>query len=277
VHLAEAGEHLGGRVTRESRLPGLSAWARVRDYRLNQLNKLQNVEMLRGSRVTAGEVLEFGATRVIIATGSRWRRDGIGRANSRPIRGFDAAHSVFTPDELLDGMRVMSPVVVFDDDHYYLGAVLAEKLRSDGLDVTLVTPADRVSAWTVNTLEQHAIQKRVLDLGIEVLANRSIIEFDGSAITLECTYTGRRGIVPAAAVVTVTSRLPNDELAQSLDDLADAVSAAGIVSITSIGDCLAPSTIAAAVYAGHRHAREFDYPLTDAVAFQREPPDANSK
>jgi dimethylamine/trimethylamine dehydrogenase len=62
-----------------------------------------------------------------------------------------------------------------------------------------------------------------------------------------------------------------------LDDLADAVSAAGIVSITSIGDCLAPSTIAAAVYAGHRHAREFDYPLTDAVAFQREPPDANSK
>jgi dimethylamine/trimethylamine dehydrogenase len=277
VHLAEAGEHLGGRVTRESRLPGLSAWARVRDYRLNQLNKLQNVEMLLGSRVTAGEVLEFGATRVIIATGSRWRRDGIGRANSRPIRGFDAAHSVFTPDELLDGMRVMSPVVVFDDDHYYLGAVLAEKLRSDGLDVTLVTPADRVSAWTVNTLEQHAIQKRVLDLGIEVLANRSIIEFDGSAITLECTYTGRRGIVPAAAVVTVTSRLPNDELAQSLDDLADAVSAAGIVSITSIGDCLAPSTIAAAVYAGHRHAREFDYPLTDAVAFQREPPDANSK
>jgi hypothetical protein len=129
--------------------------------------------MLRGSRVTAGEVLEFGATRVVMATGSHWQRDDIGRANSRPIRGFDAAHSVFTPDELLDGMRVMSPVVVFDDDHCYLGAVLAEKLRLDGLDVTLVTPADRVSAWTVNTLEQHAIQKRVLDLRIEVRANRT--------------------------------------------------------------------------------------------------------
>src|SRR6266446_1328048 len=177
VHLAEASEQLGGRVTLESRFPGLSAWARVRDYRLNQLNKLQNVEMLRGSRVTAGEVLEFGATRVVIATGSRWRRDGIGRANSRPIHGFDAAHGVFTPDELLDGLAVAEPVVVFDDDHYYLGSVLAEKLRLDGLNVTLVTPADRVSAWTVNTLEQHAIQKRVLDFGIGVHVNRNIIEF----------------------------------------------------------------------------------------------------
>jgi dimethylamine/trimethylamine dehydrogenase len=273
VHLAEASEHLGGRVTRESRLPGLSAWARVRDYRLNQLNKLQNVELLRGSRVTAGEVLEFGATRVIIAAGSLWRRDGVGRANSRPIRGFDAQHSVLTPDELMDGLPITGPVVVFDDDHYYLGAVLAEKLRQDGLEVTLVTPADRVSAWTVNTLEQHAIQKRVLGLGIGVHVNRNIVEFDGSGVVLECTYTELQSTMRAASVVTVTSRLPNDELAQSFDGMPEAIRAAGIISVTSIGDCLAPGTIAAAVYAGHRQAREFDRPPTDDAAFQRELPD----
>jgi len=277
VHLAEASEQLGGRVTLESRFPGLSAWARVRDYRLNQLNKLQNVEMLRGSRVTAGEVLEFGATRVVIATGSRWRRDGIGRANSRPIHGFDAAHGVFTPDELLDGLAVAEPVVVFDDDHYYLGSVLAEKLRLDGLNVTLVTPADRVSAWTVNTLEQHAIQKRVLGLGIEVCVNRNIVEFDGTSVVLECTYTERQSTMPAASVVTVTSRLPNDELAQSLGDMPESIGAAGIVSITSIGDCLAPGTIAAAVYAGHRYAREFDRPPTDETVFRRELPDMSRR
>jgi dimethylamine/trimethylamine dehydrogenase len=273
VHLAEASEQLGGRVTREARLPGLSAWARVRDYRLNQLQKLQNVHMLRGSRVTAGEVLEFGASRVIIATGSRWRHDGIGRANSLPIRGFAAAHSVFTPDELLDGALLTGPVVLFDDDHYYLGAVLAEKLRSEGLSVTLVTPADRVSAWTVNTLEQHAVQKRVLELGIEVCMNRNIVAFDGCGVVLECTYTGRQTALPAASVVTVTSRLPDEELAQSLNESSGATAAAGIVSITSIGDCFAPSTIAAAVYAGHRHAREFDRQPSDEAAFQRELPD----
>ena len=46
-------------------------------------------ELLRGSRVTADEVLEFGATRIVIATGSRWRRDGVGRANAHAIPGFD--------------------------------------------------------------------------------------------------------------------------------------------------------------------------------------------
>jgi dimethylamine/trimethylamine dehydrogenase len=70
-----------------------------------------------------------------------------------------------------------------------------------------------------------------------------------------------------------TSRLPNDELAQALGGMPEAISAAGIVTITSIGDCFAPSTIAAAVYAGHRHAREFDWPPTDAAAFRRELPD----
>jgi dimethylamine/trimethylamine dehydrogenase len=273
VYLAEAGEQLGGRVARESRLPGLAAWSRVRDYRVNQLNKMGNVQILRGSPVAVSEVLELGATRVVIATGSRWRRDGIGRANSGAVPGFDEAHPVFTPDELMDGVIAPGPLVVFDDDHYYLGAVLAEKLRLDGLEVTFVTPADRVSAWTVNTLEQHAIQKRVLELGIDVRTNRNIVEFDGSRIVMECTYTGRQTAMTASAVVTVTSRIPNDELMQSLDRAGDAVAAAGIISITSIGDCLAPSTIAAAVYAGHRYAREFEAPASDEAPFQRELPE----
>jgi len=42
------------------------------------------------------------------------------------------------------------------------------------------------------------------------------------------------------------------------------------VAVTSIGDCWAPGTIAAAVYAGHRHAREFDRRPADEVPFRRE-------
>jgi dimethylamine/trimethylamine dehydrogenase len=125
--------------------------------------------------------------------------------------------------------------------------VLAEKLRLEGLDVTLVTPADRVSAWTVNTLEQHAIQARVLGLGVEVFVSRNIVACDGSKVVLECTYTARQTIVPTASVVTITSRLPDDELAQALNESSGALSAAGIVSVASIGDCFAPGTIAAAV------------------------------
>ena len=121
---------------------------------------------------------------------------------------------------------------MFDDDHYYFGGMLAEKLRADGLEVTLVTPADRASAWTVNTLEQHTIQKHLLELGVAIVSNHNLVEFDGSRATLECTFTGRRSRACAAAsIVTVTSRLPNDALADALDAAPDAVAAAGIASV----------------------------------------------
>jgi dimethylamine/trimethylamine dehydrogenase len=272
VHLAEAAEQLGGRVTRESSLPGLAAWARVREYRLNQLRKMADVEILRGSSVAAEHILEFGARRVVLATGARWRRDGVGRSNSLAIPGLEIAGRTFTPDDVIEGRLPRGATLVFDDDHYYLGGVLAEKLRAHGIEVTLVTPAERASAWTVNTLEQHAIQKRLLELGVEILTNRNLVEFDGESATLECTFTGRRAAVPASSIVTVTSRLPNDDLAVALAAAPEAVAAAGIISVTSIGDCLAPSTIAAAVYAGHRYAREFDWPQSDAVGFKRELP-----
>ena len=269
VHLAEAAEQPGGRVNRESRLPGLAAWARVRDYRLNQLNKLQNVQILRGSRVTASEILEFGAERIVLATGASWRRDGIGRANTRPIPGLDLEHRVLTPDDVMDGVQASGRVVVFDDDHYYIGAIIAEKLRNDGCDVTLITPAERASAWTVNTLEQHAIQKRILDLGIELMLNRNVVEYDGADLAVECIYTGRRTMIASTKIVTVTSRLPNEDLVLALAEIPEKIAEARIVSVASIGDCLAPSTIAAAVYAGHRYAREFELP-DDRALFRRE-------
>jgi dimethylamine/trimethylamine dehydrogenase len=71
-------------------------------------------------------------------------------------------------------------------------------------------------------------------------------------------------------VLLVTMRLPNDSLYQELAADAGRLHDAGIRSLARIGDCLAPSTIAAAVYAGHRYAREADVPPVDGVPFQRE-------
>ncbi len=273
VYLAEAEDHLGGRVTRESRLLGLAAWARVRDYRANRLKRMANVEVLRSSPVTADQILEFGARRVVLATGARWRRDGVGRANTSPIPGLETSAQVFTPDDLMDGkFPQQGAALVFDDDHYYLGGVLAEMLRARGLEVTLVTPAERASAWTVNTLEQHAIQKRLLELGVTIVANHNLVEFDGTRATLACVYTGRRSHLSTPSIVSVTSRVGSDELARALSASSDAVASAGIISVTAIGDCWAPGTIAAAVYAGHRYAREFDRTPSDEVAFDRELP-----
>ena len=88
VVLAEALAELGGRVTRESALPGLSEWARVRDHRVHALRQMPNVEIYRDSRLDAEQVLEFGFAHVCIATGSRWRRDGTGRSSPVAFAGW---------------------------------------------------------------------------------------------------------------------------------------------------------------------------------------------
>ena len=78
VTLAEASGELGGRVTRESRLPGLAEWARVRDYRVSQLRRANNVEIFLQNALTAEEILGLELPHVVVATGARWRRDGAG-------------------------------------------------------------------------------------------------------------------------------------------------------------------------------------------------------
>ena len=40
-------------MTLEARLPGLAEWARVRDWRVGQINKMANVAIYRDNRVTA--------------------------------------------------------------------------------------------------------------------------------------------------------------------------------------------------------------------------------
>lgn len=269
VTLAEAGDELGGRVTRESRLPGLAEWARVRDYRVSQLARMPQVEVYRDSRLSVEHVLEFGFPRVVIATGARWRCDGVGRTNRVPIPGSPAGN-VYTPDDVMDGVPIAGPVVLFDDDHAYLGGVLAEELRSRGLDVTLVTPLAQVSVWTWATLEQFRIQSQLMNAGVGVATCRNVTAIDPNGVELACIYTGARSRIEAASVVLVTARLPDDELFLALESDAEKRADAGIRHLECIGDAHAPSLIAAAVYAGHRYARECDEPVTDEIPFRRE-------
>ena len=261
VTLAEAQRTLGGRVALESALPGLAAWIRVRDWRLGRLAKLPNVAVYLESVVDAAQILEFRADHVVLATGARWRRDGIGRWRETAVPGWDAPW-VVTPDDIMAGGSLPDgPAIVFDDDHYYLGGVIAEALQATGRDVTLVTPANEVSAWTSHTDEQFLIQRRLLDLGVRLETGSAVARVEEGGVILESVHTGSERTLPAAAVVMVTAREPQDALFHELG---------GRVAIERVGDCLAPGTIATAVYSGHRYARELDTQLPEPVGFRRE-------
>ena len=270
VALAEAGTELGGRVARECRLPGLSAWGRVRDYRAGQIGKMSNVNVYRDSKLSADDILEFGFEHVAIAAGATWRRDGIARYNLLPIV-IDAAMPVFTPDDLMDGQRPIGHVVVYDDDHYYMGSVLAELLVQNGNRVTFMTPSAKAAEWSFNTLEQGLIQSRLLELGVEVRVTRAVTEVKAGSVAANCTYTGRVEEIACDAVLMVTSRLPNDNLYTDLMAQEAKWADCGIQSVKAIGDAQAPAAIAWATYAGHRYAEEFDTADTgDALPFKRE-------
>ncbi len=275
VILAEASEVLGGRVYKESRLPGLSEWRRIIDYRETMLKKMAWVKIYPASKLKSLDVIEFSAkdkfgfSHIFMATGATWRRDGVARQHRDPIPGLNKIN-IMTPDDLMDGVSPSGSVVIFDDEHYYMGGVIAEKIRLDGFKVLLVTPAPDISNWTHHTMEQRRIQARLLELGVELVTQKNLVSVNSKEVELACVFTDRRIRHECKTLVLVTERLPNNELYHALNARQETLKDAGIKTLQCIGDCFAPGIIAASIHSGHLAAREFEEDISGEVPFLRE-------
>lgn len=242
VTLAEGTRVLGGRVTRESTLPGLATWARVRDWRVTMLDKLPNVQVFRESAMSADDIAELNPDHVVLATGAKWRRDGVGVVGMAPA-DFPKA---LTPDDIFAGVAVKGPVVIYDDEHYFMAGALAEKLAVAGHQVTLVTPYPQVSGWTVYTDEQGFVQERLVGLEVQIVPQHGLTAQGDGSVRIVCGTTQRARDLACETLVLVTGRMPNDGLWHDLKDRPN---------VARVGDCLQPSSIADAVYSAHRYAR----------------------
>jgi dimethylamine/trimethylamine dehydrogenase len=258
VTLTDRRRELGGRVAIESRLPGLRQWIRVRDWRATQLDKMANVSVYLESDMSAADILEFGASNVVLATGARWRADGVGRMAERPIPLADV--KILTPDDIMAGAAVEGPIVVYDDDRYYMASVLAEQLVRQGLEISVVTPAAEIASFTANTLELVRTARRLNELGVHMITHYRLAGAASGELHFSHVHTETSMEILARTVVMVTSRTPVDGLFHELQADSSALARAGIAAVRRIGDCLAPSAIFGAVYSGHRFAREFDEP-----------------
>jgi len=257
VTVAEAREELGGRVSIESKLPGLATWARVRDYRTNLIQAMGNVDIYRGSPLSAQDVFDFECDHAVIATGSRWTRE-ILSANGYPIDEIEG-DAVYTPDDILAGADPQGPVIIYDFDHYYMGSCLADLLSQRGIEVTIVTPANAVSAWTFMNNELGNIRMRMIELGVGTVFEHYLTGFSDGLVNLSSTYPGGGDrSIDCGSLIIVGIRTADDRLFQELKSDADQIENAGIHSLRSIGDCHAPGTIAHAVYSGHECARNID-------------------
>ena len=273
VQLLDAQPEVGGRVNRESLLPGLAAWRRVVDWRRWEIGSLRDVEVFPASPMDAADVLESGVRNVIMATGATWRRDGRGRSTGTAVAGFDHDH-VRTPDDLLDDLESgqwrlpEGEVVLYDDDHYVMGGLLAELIAGRGHAVTLITPAPLASYWTQFTLEQARIEARLRSLGVRIVPRTTLQRISSGHVRTAGVISAEQAEWAADSVVLVADRQPRIEVH---DALLPALENGLLDSLTLVGDADAPGLIAQAVFSGHRAARQFGEQVDpDAVEFLRE-------
>src|SRR5256886_16071722 len=265
VHLVEAQDDMGGIMRWIPQLPGLGEWARVVNYRKIQIDKLKNVEFIPDTKLDAQGVKEYGAEIVAIATGGYWATDGLNGATHDTIPGADASlPHILTPEQIMaEGKEVPGErVVIVDNDGYFMGVSLAEKLALDGKQVTLLTPMGHIAPYMHFTLEAPNMHRKLHKLGVEIVTYHVPEKIEAGGVTAAHVYDGdgHERTWEADATVLVTQRRSNEALFRELKDAVglDALAKEGVDALYRIGDCEAPRLIADAVFSGHRLAREID-------------------
>lgn len=277
VHLVEAAKEIGGSVNWISKLGhsdgkenlfrgtarGLGEWSRIVNYRQIQLDKLSNVEVHLNSRLSAEEVLDYGAEIVIIATGCHYATDGLNAATHEPIEGADASLDwQLTPDQVVSGAKEIGKrVLVLENEAYFMGASVAQKLAGEGHEVQLVTQAGDIANYMEYTLEAPMLHRDLhrLNVGIHTYTMLDKIE-PGVCHAYNVWNPAHKEQFEVDTVVLCTARMSDDELYRQLKSDPDRLQQEGIEAVYVIGDASAPRMIVDSIFDGHRLAREIDSP-----------------
>jgi len=253
VTLIDGKDMAGGRVMHESMLPGIGQWRDVVLWRETALTELREARIELGMRVDADMALSGAYDRIILATGARWRRDGVGHACHFPVR-CDSDAAPLTPDDVFERMRDPGAtwperVTIYDDEHFYTASLIADYLASRGVRVTFVTPAAEAAVWSHKTMEQFFLQSRLMRKGVGIVAHHRLAGIGRADCRFENVFVGTPRTVEHDAIILVTARQPDralhDELAEKRPN----------ARLTLIGDAAAPGTLAQVTYSAHRAAR----------------------
>ena len=274
VHLVDDQEALGGSMRMISSYPKLGEWARVINYRQIQLDKLSNVDVIGKTHLDAEGVLTYGADIVVVATGARWRADGMNGPTQTPIPGAEL-DSVHTPEQVfaaggrIDGERVL----VYDTDGYFTAVAMAEMLMAAGKQVTVVTPFANFAMYMFFTGEGFRVNRELRAEGATIVPGHLVNEIGAGSVRGQGIWSPDPVEWDADGVVLVTQREPCDALFHEVNADPDRLAAEEIEAVYRVGDCLAPRLIAENIFDGHRLAREIDSENPgEALPFIRELP-----
>src|SRR3984893_9536135 len=265
VHLVEAPHDLRGIMRWIPQLPGLGEWGRIVNYRKIQINKLKNVEFVPNKRLDANAIKTYGAEIVIVATGGYWATDGLNGATHDVIPGADASLPwQLTPEQIMaEGKTVPGKkVLIVDNDGYFMGVSLAEKLALEGKKVTIMSHQAHIAKYMDFTLESPNQNRKLHKLGVEIVVEHYPTKIEQGKVHAVHVFDeeAHDKVWETDAVVLVTQRRSNEALYRELKDTVTfaALKKEGVNAVYRIGDCVAPRLIADAIFDAHRLAREID-------------------
>jgi dimethylamine/trimethylamine dehydrogenase len=259
IRIVEAEAVPGGHLHWVSQLPRLADWWRIAEDRLRSIEQTDSVELLTDRRLDGPAVLDSGCSTVILATGSRWAPAPLDAVTHDEIPVPDRAN-VLTPDQLgRSGMPAdWGSALVYDTYGDELAPAIAEWFAREGRTVHLLTPFPVVSPVADETMEGSLLRESLQSAGVRTLTGVTLSAVTGDG--LRVSSEGGEREIAADGVVLISHRLSNLELSSDLEARRSDWREAGVERILSVGDCVAPRTLADAVFDGHRLAREFEEP-----------------
>jgi len=248
VILAEASSQLGGAVNAARRAPKSQTIGDLVDWQEREIFRL-GVEVRLGTFMDVEDVLAEGADKVIVATGSLPRMDGVQFGDpAEPATGVHLPHVISSLDLFLGVPRDLGKTaLVVDDVGHAEGPAVAEELINRGLSVTFVTRWGGFGLVIEATNRPREILERIFPHDFDLRVYHYLTEIRPGECDVRPLMTAKRITVPADTVVLVTPNLP-------LRDLYDGLRGRH-PDVMLVGDALSPRDIQYAIADGHRAAR----------------------
>ncbi len=249
VVVFERSDKIGGNARFAAALPRRDGWMTMIDN-FERTLAAAHVEVRLGTEATPEEIESGEPDVVVLATGSRFDRDGYASMlGFRPgIPNLDKTTVLDPVEAIADPDRCGQNVLIVDDSDDYLPLGLAELLAGSGKTVEVVSHHMFVAAETMNTADLGLLYPRMAELGVTLTAQHLVADIEEKSATIGSIWGNGGHQFPLDSIVLTMSRSPESDL---YDELVGRLGC----DIERIGDSLAPRHIDEAILEGERLGR----------------------
>ncbi len=237
VVLYEKAQEVGGQVTIIKKRPGRQAMAGIITHLLHVLEGL-HVPMVLGTEVTPELVSEKKPDVVIVATGSRPRKN--------PLPGNYMPPSVLNVWEAIEGEFPIGKKVLFvDQNSGHHATATVELLADQGKKVNMVTSDLFVGIQLASIGDLYLTRQRLLQKGVVFTTDVLVDRITDDTVEARNIYTNKPILFDGYdTVILDMGNMVDDHLYRQLKGR--------VPELYRIGDCVAPRGIDMAIFEGRR-------------------------